>query len=298
MMKWNTIRYLFKEGIKGLWKNRLMVIASVGTIVMSLLILGMSYSIAENITYVMHQIETQLGITAYVAEGTESEVITQLGSDIKKMPHVIEVSYISKEQALRSFSEEQEDASLFEEFQQDNPLPASFDIKVDRVENQKEVVDQLNAYGILEVQSFKNEVQMFSNINQSIQGGSLIMISCLMIISLLLITNTIKLTVYVRRKEINIMKYIGATDAFIRWPFIIEGILIGVIGAVIPMGIIQWGYTYATPFVQDSFGSFTGGIELQPIAIIMADIVPMFLAMGMGIGVIGSAIAIRKHLKV
>ncbi len=297
-MKWNTIRYLFKEGIKGLWKNRLMVIASVGTIVMSLLILGMSYSIAENITYVMHQIETQLGITAYVAEGTESEVITQLGSDIKKMPHVIEVSYISKEQALRSFSEEQEDASLFEEFQQDNPLPASFDIKVDRVENQKEVVDQLNAYGILEVQSFKNEVQMFSNINQSIQGGSLIMISCLMVISLLLITNTIKLTVYVRRKEINIMKYIGATDAFIRWPFIIEGILIGVIGAVIPMGIIQWGYTYATPFVQDSFGSFTGGIELQPIAIIMADIVPMFLAMGMGIGVIGSAIAIRKHLKV
>ena len=297
-MKWSTIRYLCKEGIKGLWKNRLMAIASVGTIVMSLLILGMSYSIAENITYLMHQLETQLGITAYIAEGAEETVVTKIGSEIKKMPHIIEVSYISKEEALRSFSADQENEALFEDFKEDNPLPASFDIKVESVEYQDDVVKALAVYDVLEVQSFKNETQIFADINQSIQIGSFVIIICFVVISLLLITNTIKLTVYVRRKEINIMKYIGATDTFIRWPFMIEGILIGIIGALIPIGLIQWAYTYATTFITDSFGTFMGGIQLQPVGYIMTGLIPMFLTMGIGIGVIGSAIAIRKHLRV
>lgn len=298
MMKWNTIKYLTKEGIKGLWKNRLMALASIGTIVLSLLILGMSYSIAENVEYMMHQLETQLGITAYISEGTTDERIAEIERAVKSIPNVIEVSYVSKEDALKNFAGEQENDALFYEFQDDNPLPASFDVKVNSVDQQEAVVSTMRNHPELQVESFKNETVIFSSISKSIQLISLIIIACLVVISLLLITNTIKLTVYVRRKEINIMKYIGATDAFIRVPFIIEGIAIGVIGCMIPMWVIQTGYEWANEFVVTAFGSFMGGMQLQPINQIMQGIVPIFIALGVGIGVVGSAIAIHKHLKV
>ena len=115
-MKWNTIKYLFKEGILGLWKNRLMALASAGTIVLCLLILGMSYSIAKNIEYIMHQVETQLGISAYVNEEIEEARITEIAALIKNTPHVNEVTYVSKEDALKTFAQGQENDTLFEQF--------------------------------------------------------------------------------------------------------------------------------------------------------------------------------------
>ena len=229
-MKWNTIKYLFKEGILGLWKNRLMALASAGTIVLCLLILGMSYSIAKNIEYIMHQVETQLGISAYVNEEIEEARLTEIAALIKNTPHVNEVTYVSKEDALKTFAQGQENDTLFEQFKNDNPLPASFEIKVDQIENQDQVVAKLSAIPELQVEYFKNESKIFMNVNRSIQLVSTVIIGCLVIIALLLITNTIKLTVYVRRREINIMKYLGATDAFIRLPFVVEGVLIGIIG--------------------------------------------------------------------
>ena len=123
-------------------------------------------------------------------------------------------------------------------------------------------------------------------------------IVCLLVIALLLITNTIKLTVYVRRREINIMKYIGATDAFIRFPFVVEGILIGVIGCAIPTGLIYYGYNWFTEFMGTSLGGFLGGIQLRSVDTIMQTLIPIFAVLGIGIGMVGSAIAIRKHLKV
>ena len=240
-MKWNTIKYLFKEGILGLWKNRLMALASAGTIVLCLLILGMSYSIAKNIEYIMHQVETQLGISAYVNEEIEEARLTEIAALIKNMPHVNEVTYVSKEDALKTFAQGQENDTLFEQFKNDNPLPASFEIKVDQIENQDQVVAKLSAVPELQVEYFKNESKIFMNVNRSIQLVSTVIIGCLVIIALLLITNTIKLTVYVRRREINIMKYLGATDAFIRLPFVVEGVLIGIIGCMIPIYAIKEG---------------------------------------------------------
>ncbi|MEG0320520.1 MAG: permease-like cell division protein FtsX, partial [Niameybacter sp.] len=126
-MKWNTIKYLCKEGFLGLWKNRLMALASAGTIVLCLLILGMSYSIAKNIDYVMNQVESQLGISAYMRDDVEGKRMTEIANIIKTTPHVTEVTYISKEDALKSFAADQENDALFNQFQNDNPLPASFE---------------------------------------------------------------------------------------------------------------------------------------------------------------------------
>ncbi|MGL4799783.1 MAG: permease-like cell division protein FtsX [Cellulosilyticaceae bacterium] len=297
-MKWHTVKYLCKEGILGLWKNRLMALASIGTIVLCLLILGMSYSVAENVNYVMHQIETEMGIIAYINEDEEEMRISEIGRKIRDTAYVTEVQYVSKEDALKNFAAAQENDALFEEFKSDNPLPASFEIKVDSIENQKAVVGELRKIPELQVEYFENETNMFLTMNKSIQMVSMVIIGCLVIIALLLITNTIKLTVYVRRKEINIMKYIGATDAFIRLPFLIEGILIGVIGCAIPTWIVYSMYRWLDEFMAGALGGFLGGLHLQPIDVIMQGLVPIFVVLGVGIGTIGSCIAIRKHLKV
>ena len=297
-MKWNTIKYLFKEGILGLWKNRLMALASAGTIVLCLLILGMSYSIAKNIDYIMHQVETQLGISAYVNEDLEEERLKEIQKRINSIEHISEVKYVSKEEALKTFAQGQENDVLFEQFKNDNPLPASFEIKVDEIENQEQVVQKLSEIPELQVEYFKNESKIFMNVNKSIQLVSTVIISCLVVIALLLITNTIKLTVYVRRREINIMKYLGATDAFIRLPFVVEGVLIGLIGCLIPIYAIQKGYQFLIEIMGDSLGSFMGGMQLVPSVQIMQGLIPIFMLIGIGIGMIGSIIAIRKHLKV
>ncbi|MEG0319341.1 MAG: permease-like cell division protein FtsX, partial [Niameybacter sp.] len=217
---------------------------------------------------------------------------------IKSTEHVSEVNYISKEEALETFANGQEDNSLFEQFKNDNPLPASFEIKVEAMQYQEDIVKKLQNIPELQVEYFKNESIIFMSINHSIQLLSSILIGCLIVIALLLITNTIKLTVYVRRKEINIMKYLGATDTFIRLPFVIEGILIGMIGSLIPIWIIKEGYLIFMDFVGEALGSFMGGIEMVPIGTIMQGLLPMFALIGIGIGMLGSAIAIRKHLKV
>lgn len=297
-MKWHTVKYLCKEGILGLWKNRLMALASAGTIVLCLLILGMSYAIANNIDYVLGQIESKIGITAYINEQIEDTRLEEIGKVIQSMPYITEVRYVSKEEALRSFASSQENDDVFDQFKNDNPLPASFEVQVDAVENHEAVAEQLKKIPELQVTYFEQETDIFININQTIQVGSMIIIGCLIVIALLLITNTIKLTVYVRRKEINIMKYIGATDAFIRLPFVIEGVTIGLIGCIIPTAIIYYGYEWVNEMMVQNLGQLLGGISLQPMSEMMTGLIPIFGVLGIGIGALGSAIAIRKHLKV
>lgn len=297
-MKWHTVKYLCKEGILGLWKNRLMALASAGTIVLCLLILGMSYAIANNIDYVLDQVESKIGITAYINEQVEDTRLKEIEKKIESIPYITEVRYVSKEEALRSFASSQENDDVFEQFKNDNPLPASFEVQVDAVENHEAVAGQLKTIPELQVTYFEQETDIFININKTIQLGSMIIIGCLVIIALLLITNTIKLTVYVRRKEINIMKYIGATDAFIRLPFIIEGVTIGLIGCIIPTVIIYYGYTWVDEMMVQNLGQLLGGISLQPMSEMMTGLIPIFGVLGIGIGALGSAIAIRKHLKV
>ena len=297
-MKWNTIRYLFKEGILGLWKNRLMALASAGTIVLCLLIFGMSYAIANNITHVLEQLELKLGITAYIDEDTSEERIIKIRQGVENMSNVLHVEYISKEDALKMFSEDQGGEGVFEQFSSDNPLPASFEIQVAGVAVQDQVVAKLKTIPELQVTYFEKETDMFIKVNDSIKLISGVITGCLIIIGLLLINNTIKLTVYVRRREINIMKYIGATDWFIRLPFLIEGASIGLIGSVISTGIVYGAYKWLMEFMQHNLTNILGGISLTPLPEIMQTLTFIFLGIGIGIGLLGSSIAIRKHLKV
>lgn len=309
-MSWTTLRYLFKEGIVGLWKNRTMALASAGTIVLCLIILGMSYAVGANIDSLLHQIESKFGITCYIEDEIALERQAEIQKEIEAMNGVTEVQYISKEDALTSFAgqmqeeektEEENSAqttAIFEDFKNDNPLPASFEISTDNIEVQEQVVASLNRIPELEVQYLKQETDMFIKINQTINYVCLGIIVCLVVVGLLLMSNTIKLTIYVRRREINIMKYIGATDWFIRLPFLIEGTLIGIIGALIAIGIITSIYDYANERLTVSLVNVLQGMSFVSTQEIMMNMIPVCIALGAFIGLVGSALSLRKHLQV
>ena len=297
-MKWSTLKYLFKEGIVGLWRNRTMAIASIGTIVLCLLILGMSYGIGTNIDYLIEQIETKFGITAYIEEGLTDVEILSLKSQVEKMADVASVTYISKEEALKNFSEDNEDESLFAMFKDDNPLPASLEITTVDINDQAALIESLNSLeGIDETVYFQNETKTFINIRNTVNYVCYAILICLVVVGLLLMSNTIKLTVYIRKREINIMKYVGATDNFIQVPFLIEGILVGFIGALISILTVTFTYDWIREKAANVSGVL-GELSLLPTSSIMSSLIPMYLALGIGIGLVGSMFAIHKHLKV
>lgn len=297
-VKIRTMKHLTKEGVLGIWRNRLMSLASIGTIALCLIILGASYSIASNVDYVLAQIESNIGITAYIDLSLSEKQIGDLKIKLENIPHITTVIYVSKDEALSSFTEDSSIANVMEQFKKDNPLPASFEIKMDYLENQNSVIELLKQYDELELTYFQAEAPMLVQLNNSIRLISIIVIISLTVVGILLMSNTIKLTVYIRRKEINIMKYIGAADWFIRAPFVIEGIVIGLIGAIIPIFVIWGTYTWAVQSVHKSFSLIMESIQLQETAIILSDFIPMSLIIGVGIGIIGSLISIRKHLQV
>lgn len=297
-MKIRTMRYLLKEGISSIWKNRLMSLASIGTIVLCLIILGISYSIASNVDFILHQIESNIGITAYINDKVKEDEITTLRSKIENTPYVTGVTYVSKDQALESFSQDSSLENVMEQFKEDNPLPASFEIRMDELENQDAIIRALEVYPELELSYFQAEAPMLVELNRSIRLISTIIIASLTMVGILLMSNTIKLTVYIRRKEINIMKYIGAADWFIRAPFVIEGVIIGLIGGVIPIFAIWSTYTWTLKAIEETFGLMMDSIQLQETAVVLAGFIPMCLIIGVSIGAIGSVISIRKHLQV
>lgn len=297
-MKWSTLRYLFKEGIVGLWRNRAMALASIGTILLCLIILGMSYGIGTNIDYMIEQIEVKFGITAYLDEGLEEATIKTLQSKIEALDGVQDVIYISKEEALKTFSDDNNNANLFAMFQEDNPLPASFEIVTDNIKEQKDLVKLLEGYeGIDDTIYFENETQTFIRIRNAVNYICYAILICLIVVGLLLMSNTIKLTVYIRKREINIMKYVGATDAFIRVPFLIEGVLIGLLGSLLSILSVAIAYDWVREKAAVATG-ILGDIALLPTTQIMGSLIPMFIVLGIGIGLVGSAFAIHKHLNV
>lgn len=298
MMRFNTFRYLLKEGIIGLWRNKMMALATLVTIVLSLLIIGMSYILVENIEFIMEQAETKFGITAYIDDSLSEEEVDNTYNQIKNINHVLEVQFVSKEDALRIFSSGAEDQAIFDTFKEDNPLPASFEISVDSIENQNSVLSQLYKITGLEIDYFKTEADMFSHIRKIVQAVSTVIILMLVFTGIMLMSNTIKLTLHIRRQQINIMKYIGATNTFIRLPFLVEGIITGFLGAVVPIGITIFLYREVLIFATKYLTTTLQGFKFCSVESIMDGYIPLCLIVGIGIGIVGSSLALKKHLDV
>lgn len=294
-MKIRTFAYFVKEAVKSMFRNGLMTLASIGAVAAALLVLGCFIIITLNINYIVSDIESQVEITAYLNDSLESDQINDIGREIIQIKGVKEVVFVSKAQALEEFKERlKEHKNILIGLEEDNPLPDSYRIKVLTPEDVGFVAEKVSIIkGVAEVKYAKEVVDKLFTVTRWIRIIALGFMTIFTLVAVFIISNTIKITVFARRKEINIMKYIGATDWFIRWPFFIEGMLMGFIGASIAIGILMGGYYYLLKVLYTHIRI----IKLLPIKYFYDYAGYMALA-GAIIGSLGSTISIRKFLKV
>ena len=301
-MRIRTLKYWLTEGGKGLVRNRLMSLASIATIGACLFILGITYCVITNIDYILLEIDETVGITAFIKEDTEENEIKTILNKLENRSEVKSVKYVTPEEAWKSFKESLgEDEALLVGLGDDNPLEnsASFEITLNDINKQDQIVGYLDTFPeIRKINHSKQSVDILVSFGKLIRYISIAIISILIFIAVLLMNNTIKLTVFMRKNEINIMKYIGATDAFVRGPFIVEGILIGVIGALIPYFIIKISYKYIINLIYEKIPGITNLVNFMDINSLKATLFVLFIVIGVGIGIIGSKTSIRKYLKV
>ncbi|QUH25678.1 permease-like cell division protein FtsX [Serpentinicella alkaliphila] len=298
-MKIKTFRYMFKQGIIGIWRNRGMSLASVTTVAASLMILGVIITLVLNINGVAFMLQNQFDtIQVYLEDEIPVEQITSIGVEIGKIEGIANIEFVSKEQALQTFKNGWGEQGYLLESLESNPLPNSYVIHLEKIENADMVVSELSKLsGIDEVKYYKDIIDNLLRIAQYIRRFGWALISILIVIAMFIISNTIKLTLNARRQEVNIMKYVGATNWFIRWPFIIEGIILGFIGALVSTVIINFTYQSAFELITTRVYVILSSYMILPTDMLPRVIV-MFTVIGCGVGALGSIISLRKHLKV
>lgn len=293
-MKIRTLEFYIKEAFAGLYRNRLMSLASLGIVTASLLILGFFIVFTVTINYNAEMIKKQAEMEVFIFSDLSKEKVDEIEGRIKQLSGVKEYRLVTKEEALERMRKMLGDKQgVLEGLENENPFPPSFIIKLHRLEDAAAVAGQLSSVeGIEKVQYQSDAVRALIHVTNIIKAVTITVVIILILVSVFIISNTIKLTVFARRKEINIMKYIGATDSFIRWPFIIEGILVGVAGCVISFVVLGYIYEYLVRFTAQ------GGmmIKLMPFNDIGRYIFAGFLFIGGSIGAVGSAMSIRRHL--
>lgn len=303
VMKIKTFGYCIEQGVINLYKNRLMSLASIGTISACILIIGIFYTIVSNVDYMVQSIQNNIGIAVFFDENITQQQINDLKITIGQKEEVFSVTYISAEQAWESFKKDyfKGKEELLEGFAQDNPLKdsASFQVFLADISKQEQLVNELTELpGVRYIREDREVTDVITSISDLIKYLSIILVAVLIIVSVFLISNTVRLAIELRKVEINIMKYVGATDAFIRGPFIIEGATIGLLGSLLPLILIFSFYDEVITKVVTKFIILDDYLVFMPIGEIFAKLIPLSIIIGAGIGIVGSMMTIHKHLKV
>jgi cell division transport system permease protein len=299
-MKLRNSVYYFKEAATGIWRNRLMSLASVIVVVLTLLILGSFTLINLNIQAITEEIKGQVEIVAYLEDGADSvDALSRLRAELVELKGVQRVTFVSKEEALERLRERLGNQAGITDGLERNPLPASFEIRPQDPEQAAVLADKVaRLAGVDSVDYGQQIVEQLFAFSRGIQVFGYIVIAFLGIVSLFLIANTIKLTVYSRRSQISIMKFVGATDWFIRWPFILEGIFLGLLGALITYLLLFFGYSFlyfrASAWMYQNFLS----VKMVVPEVAGRELLRFLFFMGAGIGAVGSGISVRRFLKV
>ncbi|PKM51324.1 MAG: ABC transporter permease [Firmicutes bacterium HGW-Firmicutes-7] len=302
-MKIKTFGYCVEQGIINLYKNRLMTLASIGTISACILIIGVFYSIVSNVDFMVSEIQNNIGVAVFFEEGITQERIDELNTIIEQREEVYSITYISADEAWEGFKEEYFEGreQLLTGFEDENPLKdsASFQVFLGDIDKQEVLVTFIDALpGVSHIREDRQVTNVIKSISDLIKYFSIALIAILIIISVFLISNTVRLTIELRKREINIMKYVGATDTFIRGPFIIEGAVIGLVGALIPLGIVYYFYSDIISRIMEKYILLDDYLMFMPVGDIFIRLVPLSILIGAGIGIVGSMLTIHKHLKV
>ena len=298
-MSFRRTRYFLGEAFYGLIRNRLMSFASILTVASCLMIVSVFFSLANNINFILQQLEQTIGITVFIYDDVDALGVLELHERLQGIEHVRSLTYVSREDAFEIVLATYDDPSILDGVPVEN-FPRSFNIELTDIRYHDVVVGYLETLfdaGVERIRQAQGIVNMITTITNMVYWVSFSLIAVLAGVSVIIITNTIRITVNARQIEINIMKFVGATDWFIRWPFLIEGILIGVLGSLLPVALIWFGYAPVIRMIQDGM-PLIEFIEFVPGNQIYMFLFPFVMCLGGVIGATGSGTAIRKHLRV
>lgn len=302
-MRISTFFYSVKQGLINIWRNKMFSLASIATMGACIFLFGLFFSIVENFQSMVKDAESGVAVTVFFDKGISDDQIEEIGALIDKRAEVSKKEFVSADEAWDEFKEvyfdgNEEAASSFAE---DNPLAnsASYEIYMNDISMQSTLVDYLKSIdGVRDVKQSEVVANTLTDFNKLIGYISAGIILILLCVSVFLISNTITVGISVRREEIGIMKLIGATDYFVRAPFVVEGILIGLIGSALPLGLLYVLYEKIIGYIGEKFTFISRMMKFLPVGEVFHTLVPVALILGVGIGFIGSKITIRKHLKV
>jgi len=302
-MIFSTFAYTLKQGVINIWRNKLFSLASIATMSACIFLFGLFFAIVINFQSIVKDAQSGVTVTVFFVENISQEEINEIGNQIDKRTEVSKKNYVTAEQALETFSEKYFKGAedLVEGFKEDNPLANSehYEIFLNDVALQDTLVTYLESLeGVREVKSSDVAANTLSDFNKLIGYISVGIILILLCVAIFLISNTVTVGIAVRKEEIGIMKLIGATDYFVRAPFIVEGILIGLIGSIIPLSFLYFLYNKIIVYIGEKFLFLNDILNFLPVKNVFSTLMPVGLLLGVGIGFIGSRLTIRKHLKV
>ncbi|MBU3108104.1 permease-like cell division protein FtsX [Clostridium gasigenes] len=296
-MKINTTKYFISDALKSIKRNRTISIAAMVTVLITFFVFGTFILVALNFNNAIEDVASKVELKVYLND--EIKLVDQREIEIKlgEQPGVKEVIYESREEAFNTFQESLADnPGLLQGYTlKNNPLPSSFIVKLENPESATEISGSVKE--MVGVENVSSQQELINTITKFVDGFKILGMGLFILfiaVSIFLITNTIKLTVYSRRREVGIMKFVGATDWFIRWPFIIEGIIIGAIGSLASSGLLFFAYKFVVKAIVTNMFY----VSLVPVTFVFSTLIWIFLAGGMVIGAIGSFAALRKFLVV
>ena len=302
-MRISTLWYCIRQGFHSIRKNKLFSMASVGTMAACVFLFCLLYSVVVNVQHMVREMEDTVGVTVFFDEGLTETQIKQLGDTISKRVEVSSVHYTSAEEAWENFRTEYFKGypELAEGFKDDNPLANSdsYEVYLSDAGMQGTLVTYLeNLDGVRQVNSSEITASSLSSAAKLVGYVAAAIIVILFAVSIFLITNTIVIGITVRKDEISIMKFIGATDGFVNAPFFVEGIVIGIIGSVIPLLFLGYIYQSVIAYVLGKFSILSNILAFMPMGEVFKFMAPVAICLGIGIGILGSFFAVRKHANV
>ena len=294
-MSLHSIGYLFREGLKSLWKNRTMSIASIGVLIACLLMTGVAALLTLNISATMQSVEGNNVITVYLSSDVPALTAVRIGEEIRQIDNIAECTFVPKDTALSGVMQDIDGGgTLFDSFTGDNnPLPDSYEISLADLSIYDETVSQITAIeGVESVSNYSHVAETLSSLDRVVRYGSVGIVAVLAVVSLFIISNTVKVTIFSRRMEINIMKSVGATNGFVRIPFIVEGMVIGLISGGISVAILLLLYDQAVMALYN-VAPFLTAVDIDPYFFY---IIAAYVVIGALFGLLGGSISIGKYL--
>jgi len=300
IVKYNIFGYLIGEGFSNVFKNKKSTGASLMIMCATMIIFGIFLILGENINHIVAEVESAQGIQVFINNDATQEQIDEIENKIRALDGVSTTEFVSKEKALNQMKEKFGDKKeLLAGYEENNIFPASYIVTLTDLNKSKDVQEKILTFDNIKKITSKDEtVATLINLANGIKIVTGVILLLLVIISIFIIANTIKLTVHARRKEISIMKYVGATNSFIRWPFIVEGMIIGILSSSISIAIVGIGYSVIAENMVNSKFMQVINMSLVTFGDMFNSIIFVYMLLGIGIGALGSVISMRKYLKV